>query len=437
MIVAERALLKPIEAERALLGTLLLKPEKKDYVINSVNTNNFNDSKHRYIFEAMKQLKMQNREIDYVTVGSVLDNNLYKIGGIDYLIELVEATPASEYLETYIDLIKENALKRDVLGLFKQFPIGLSGTKNIHNYLQAVKNQLESFMQKTKSPFISTKTLSPCICQSILNDDEDNQFVGIQTGFKNLDELISGFKPNQLIILGARTAMGKTTFMLNLACNIAKNFTSNNKNQKAVIFSLEMAAEELVIRLLSSASQIPLKQLQHKNLNKDEKSQLLIADNEITRLNILIDDDRDNKIEDIETKCRQMKSTEGLDIVFIDYLHLLIDDQNLNIYQAISKISRALKKLASELNIPIMALSQTNRANNLREDKTPQLTDLSGSGTIEQDADVVMFLHRESYYKKPDIDPHTNLIIAKNRSGEVGECSFNFYKQIQRFEEKE
>ncbi|AGL90384.1 replicative DNA helicase [Candidatus Phytoplasma australiense] len=426
-----------IEAERALLGALLLNQEKMDAVINLVNTNNFSNPKHRCIFETMKQLKLQNREIDYVTVGSVLDNNLYKIGGIDYLIELVEAAPASEYLETYIDLIKENSLKRDLLGLIKQLPTALSKSKNIHNYLQTVKNQVESFMQKTKSPFISTKTLIPYIRQSIVNDDKDNQLVGIKTGFKNLDELISGFKPNQLIILGARTGMGKTAFMLNLACNIAKNFTTNPENQKAVIFSLEMAAEELGIRLLSSASQIPLKQLQHKNLTKNDKLQLLIADDKITQLNILIDDDRNNKIEDIKTKCRQIKYTKGLDIVFIDYLHLLKDDQSFNTYQAISVISRELKKLASELNIPIVALSQMNRATYVREVKSPQLTDLRDSGTIEQDADVVMLLHRESYYQKPDIDPHTNLIIAKNRSGQLGECSFNFYKQIQRFEAKE
>ncbi|AGL90173.1 Replicative DNA helicase [Strawberry lethal yellows phytoplasma (CPA) str. NZSb11] len=333
-----------IEAERALLGVLLLKPEKMNAVINLVNTNNFSNPKHRCIFETMKQLKLQKREIDYVTVSSVLEtNNLYKIGGIDYLIELVEAPPASEYLETYIDLIKENSLKRDFLGLIKQLPTALSKSKNIHNYLQAVKNQVESFMQKTKFPFISTKTLMPYISQSIVNDDNPNQFVGIKTGFKNLDELISGFKPKELIILGARTGMGKTAFMLNLACNIAKKFTTNPENQKAVIFSLEMAAEELGIRLLSSVSQIPLKQLQHKNLTKDDKLQLLIADDEITQLNILIDDDRNNKIEDIETKCRQMKYTKGLDIVFIDYLHLLKDDQSFNTYQAISVISRKLK----------------------------------------------------------------------------------------------
>ncbi|AGL90091.1 replicative DNA helicase [Candidatus Phytoplasma australiense] len=428
-----------IEAERALLGALLLNPEKMDVVINLVNTNDFSNPKHRYIFETMKQLKMQNREIDYVTVSSVLDNNLYKIGGTDYLIELggVEASPAIEYLETYIDLIKENSLKRDFLGFIKQQQTALSKSKNIHNFFQAVKDQVESFMQKTKSPFISTKTLIPDIRQSILNDDNPNQFIGIKTGFKNLDELISGFKPNQLIILGARTAMGKTAFMLNLACNIAKNFTSNNKNQKAVIFSLEMAAEELGIRLLSSASQIPLKQLQHKNLTKNEKLQLFIADDKITQLNILIDDDRNNKMKDIETKCRQMKYAKGLDIVFIDYLHLLRKEQNVNIYQEISEISRKLKNLASELNIPIVALSQLSRDLEKRVDKRPVLSDLSNSGSIEQDADVVMLLHRESYYQKDDNNPHTNLIIAKNRSGQLGECSFNFYKQIQRFEQKE
>ncbi|MBS2126612.1 DnaB-like helicase C-terminal domain-containing protein, partial ['Fragaria x ananassa' phyllody phytoplasma] len=154
------------------------------------------------------------------------------------------------------------------------------------------------------------------------------------------------------------------------------------------------------------------------------------------KIDVFIDDDRNNKIEDVKTKCRQMKYTKGLDVVFIDYLHLLKDDQIFNTYQAIAIISRELKKLASELNMPIIALSQMNRAVRIREVKAPQLTDLRDSGTIEQDADVVMLLHRESYYQKPDNNPHTNLIIAKNRSGQLGECDFYFYKQIQKFVEK-
>ncbi|MGZ3140076.1 replicative DNA helicase [Candidatus Phytoplasma solani] len=425
-----------IEAERALLGTLLLNPEKIDAVKNLLETRNFNETKHRYIFEAMKHLKKLNREIDYVSISSTLEtnNNLYKIGGMDYLIELAEMTPSTQHLETYIDLIKENSLKTDLLDLIKHLPVELSKTKNIHNYLQTVKKQVEGFIQNTKSPFISTKTLIPSLRQNIITDNEDNQLIGIKTGFDNLDELISGFKNKQLIILGARTGMGKTAFMLNLVTNITQIFHKNQKNQTAVIFSLEMTAEELGIRMLSSTSQIPLNKLQRKILNKEDRFELAKAEFELTKLNILIDDDRNNKIEDIKNKCRQMKYTKGLDVVFIDYLHLLKEDQNFNTYQATAVISRELKKLASELNISIIALSQMNRATNLREVKAPQLSDLRDSGTIEQDADVVMFLHRESYYQKPDNNPHTNLIIAKNRSGQLGECNFNFYKQIQKFE---
>ncbi|RMI87573.1 replicative DNA helicase [Candidatus Phytoplasma solani] len=425
-----------IEAERALLGTLLLNPEKIDAVKNLLETRNFNETKHRYIFEAMKHLKKLNREIDYVSISSTLEtnNNLYKIGGMDYLIELAEMTPSTQHLETYIDLIKENSLKTDLLDLIKHLPVELSKTKNIHNYLQTVKKQVEGFIQNTKSPFISTKTLIPSLRQNIITDNEDNQLIGIKTGFDNLDELISGFKNKQLIILGARTGMGKTAFMLNLVTNITQIFHKNQKNQTAVIFSLEMTAEELGIRMLSSTSQIPLNKLQRKILNKEDRFELAKAEFELTKLNILIDDDRNNKIEDIKNKCRQMKYTKGLDVVFIDYLHLLKEDQNFNTYQATAVISRELKKLASELNISIIALSQMNRATNLREVKAPQLSDLRDSGTIEQDADVVMFLHRESYYQKPDNNPHTNLIIAKNRSGQLGECNFNFYKQIQKYE---
>lgn len=225
---------KMLEAERALLGALFLKPEKIDTVVNLINTNNFNDSKHRYIFKTMKQLKILNREIDYVSVSSTLQNqnSLSKIGGIDYFTKLPEMPPSNQYLETYIDLIKEKSLKRDLLNLIHQLPAELSKTKNINNYLQTVKNQVEIFIQSTKSPFISTKTLIPYIRESIITNDNNNQLTGIKTGFNNLDELVSGFKPKQLIILGAKTGMGKTAFMLNLATNITQIFDKNKKTKQ-------------------------------------------------------------------------------------------------------------------------------------------------------------------------------------------------------------
>ncbi|MBP5835890.1 replicative DNA helicase [Candidatus Phytoplasma meliae] len=428
-----------LEAEQALLGTLFLNPEKIDAVISLINPKNFAHPSHRYIFEAMKQLKKQNHDIDYVSVSSILKNNnhLNKIGGINYLIELTEMTPSSQYLETYIDLIKENSLKKDLLSLIQQLPSEISKTKNIHNYLQSVKTQVEGFIKNTKSPFISVKTLIPSIRKNVISNHDSNQLVGLKTGFDNLDELIGGFKNQQLIILGACTGMGKTALMLNLVYNMAKKFDENTKKPKVVVFSLEMAVSELGLRLLSATSNVPLKNLIHKNLNATDKCSLAVAEHKIDKIDVFIDDDRNNKIEDIKIKCRQMKYTKGLDVVFIDYLHLLKEDQNFNTYQAIAVISRELKKLASELNIPIIALSQMNRAVRIRESKAPQLTDLRDSGTIEQDADVVMLLHRESYYQKPDNNPHTKLIIAKNRSGQLGECDFDFYKQIQKFIEKE
>ncbi|GLH60976.1 replicative DNA helicase [Paulownia witches'-broom phytoplasma] len=431
-----------IEAERALLGVLLLNPEIISLVFNEITETDFYSPHHKNIFKAMKILHQNNKEIDYSSVSTILENEklLKQIGGIDYLNELSDLMPSPRHLETYIDLIKETSLKREIGGIVAKLSQIARSKIAPQEFLELIETNTAKLRKKLTPKFKDLKSCVSKVIKDILENHNKNNLVGVKTGFNNIDDLIGGFKPGQLNILAARTGMGKTAFMLNLAVNIAKVFQNIPKKHNILIFSLEMTSEELIKRLISCESQISIKKMEQQQLTREEKLQLLQTEEKLTELNILIDDDRNTKIEEVKRKCRQLKFRQGLDIVFIDYLHLLREDQFLNLNQAIGIITRELKKLAMELQIPIIALSQMNRATLMRESKTPNLSDLRDSGSIEQDADMVMFLHRESYYEKDpfanNVEDFTQFIIAKNRAGKLGQCNFNFDKEIQRIEEK-
>lgn len=431
-----------IEAERALLGVVLLNPKIISLVFNEITETDFYSPHHKYIFKAMKTLHQNNKEIDYVSISAILENEklLKQIGGIDYLNELSDSMPSPRHLETYIDLIKETSLKREIGGIVTKLSQIARSKIAPQEFLELIETNTAKLRKKLTPKFKDLKSCVSKVIKDILENHNKNNLVGVKTGFNNIDDIIGGFKPGQLNILAARTGMGKTAFMLNLAVNIAKVFQNIPKKNNILIFSLEMISEELIKRLISCESQISIKKMEQKQLTREEKLQLLQTEEKLTELNILIDDDRNTKIEEVKRKCRQLKFHQGLDIVFIDYLHLLRDDQFLNLNQAIGIITRELKKLVMELQTPIIALSQMNRATLMRESKIPNLSDLRDSGSIEQDADMVMFLHRESYYEKNqftnDVEDFTQFIVTKNRSGKLGQCYFNFDKEIQRIEEK-
>ncbi|MGL9687438.1 MAG: replicative DNA helicase [Candidatus Phytoplasma sp. TWB_XP] len=431
-----------IEAERALLGVVLLNPEIISSVFNEITETDFYSPHHKYIFKAMKKLHQTNKQIDYATVSAILENEklLKQIGGIDYLNELSDLIPSPRHLETYIDLIKETSLKREIGGIIAKLSQITRSKTSPQEIIEVIETNTAKLRKKLTPKFKDLKSCVSEVIKDILENHNKNNLVGVKTGFNNIDDLIGGFKPGQLNILAARTGMGKTAFMLNLAVNIAKVFQNIPKKHNILIFSLEMTSEELTKRLISCESQISIKKMEQQKLTREEKLQLLQTEEILAELNILIDDDRNNKIEEVKRKCRQLKFHQGIDIVFIDYLHLLRNDQFLNLNQAIGIITRELKKLAMELQIPIIALSQMNRATLMRESKIPNLSDLRDSGSIEQDADMVMFLHRESYYEKDpfanNVDDFTQFIVAKNRSGKLGQCCFDFDKEIQRIEEK-
>ncbi|ABC65124.1 replicative DNA helicase [Aster yellows witches'-broom phytoplasma AYWB] len=421
------------EAERALLGVLLLNPEKITFTLDMIEETDFYSPHHQHIFRAMKTLHETNKQIDYSSVSAILDNEklLKKIGNIDYLKELSDLMPSIQHIGTYIDLIKETALKREIIETVTS--LAQKGYENIdvQEYLDLSEEKIFNLTKNKKTnELLKLKILLKEIKEKNILAKSHKDLVGLSTGYENLNNITLGFKPEEFIILAARPSMGKSTFMLNLALRIA-NPKHNSHSPHIAIFSLEMSNEQLAMRMLSTQSKIQHKKIQLGNTNREEKFLLEISMEKMHDLNIYFDDSATVNILDIKAKCRKLKSQNKLDIIMIDYLQLIRKTNKHNRQEEVAEISQNLKQIARELKIPVIALSQLSRDVEKREDKRPILADLRDSGSIEQDADIVMFLYREGYYekdKKPDSSGHTQVIIAKNRQGSIGirEFKLNF-----------
>ncbi|WP_341833623.1 hypothetical protein M33023_00070 [Candidatus Phytoplasma asteris] len=421
------------EAERALLGVLLLNPEKITFTLDMIEETDFYSPHHQHIFRAMKTLHETNKQIDYSSVSAILDNEklLKKIGNIDYLKELSDLMPSIQHIGTYIDLIKETALKREIIETVTS--LAQKGYENIdvQEYLDLSEEKIFNLTKNKKTnELLKLKILLKEIKEKNILGKSHKDLVGLSTGYENLNNITLGFKPEEFIILAARPSMGKSTFMLNLALRIA-NPKHNSHSPHIAIFSLEMSNEQLAMRMLSTQSKIQHKKIQLGNTNREEKFLLEISMEKMHDLNIYFDDSATVNILDIKAKCRKLKSQNKLDIIMIDYLQLIRKTNKQNRQEEVAEISQNLKQIARELKIPVIALSQLSRDVEKREDKRPILADLRDSGSIEQDADIVMFLYREGYYekdKKPDSSGHTQVIIAKNRQGSIGirEFKLNF-----------
>ncbi|MBP5835993.1 replicative DNA helicase [Candidatus Phytoplasma meliae] len=429
------------EAERALLGVLLLNPEKIAFAVDMINENAFYDVKHQDIFKAMKKLYQEGQKIDYVSISGTLDNEklLQKIGGIDYLIELVEMTPSTQYLDTYMELIKETALKREIMDTASYLANKGYEDVDVQTYLDEAEEKIFNLTQRKKTnELLELKNLLQEIKIKNIQTKQKKDLVGLSTGFENLNNITLGFKPEEFIIIAARPSMGKSTFMLNLALNVA-NTKHNQQSPHIAIFSLEMSNEQLAMRMLSSVAKIEHKKIHLSRVNSNEKRLLEIAIYTMNKLNIYFDDSATVNILDIKAKCRKLKSQNKLDVVMIDYLQLIRKTKKNNRQEEVAEISQSLKQMARELKIPVIALSQLSRDVEKREDKRPILADLRDSGSIEQDADIVMFLYREDYYQKDKkTSPgKTQIIVAKNRQGAIGVREFNLNFDFMFFSEIE
>jgi replicative DNA helicase len=431
-----------IEAEQALIGSILIEPEKVDNIVSIVSSSDFYDPKHRHIFAAIEQLHDEGLPIDIISVCDRLKvmGVLDKIGGELYVAQLADSVPTSAHAEMYAQIVRDKAILRELIAagsliVEKAYDEALNVDEVLDEAERLVFRIAESRATKTYVDIRSALTEVFEHLEELRSKHLKGLtglVTGIPTGFKKLDEMTSGFHKSDLIIIAARPSVGKTAFALNLAKNMA------TVGEASVgIFSLEMSKEQLIQRLLCMESLVDLQKVRRGWLSDEEWKRLVQGASRLLKANIIIDDESNLEPRVLRAKARRMKKEYNIDAIFIDYLQLmdLGDGRRDSRQQEISEISRSLKLLARELDVSIIALSQLSRAVEQREDKRPRLSDLRESGAIEQDADVVIFLYREEYYKKQHVDlPHeTEIIIGKQRNGPIGTITLMFNPSFTNF----
>ncbi len=431
-----------IDAERSVLGAIFLDTKTAPAIFDAIREEDFFDANHIMIYQAMKDLHQTRKDIDYASVSSVLQHKgqLETIGGLNYLLELSNYTVSLEHLDTYVEIVRDFSLKRDIIKVTQGLATdGLTSEIESAPYLDKVEEQILALSQRRK---VGAFKPVPEIVKEVRDkihflQHHKGGITGLTTGFTTLDSFMNGLQPEELIILAARPSMGKSA----LAMNIALNAAMYNKEGKAgvAIFSLEMSNEQLVTRMISSLSNIENSKLRTGYLTPQEMKQLELYTEKINSHNLFFDDSASSNISDIRAKCRKLAQEKKLDLVVIDYLQLIHADsgKNANRQEEVSKISRALKQMAKELKVPVIALSQLSRDAEKDPDKTPRLSHLRESGSIEQDADIVMFIYRKEYYDK-DKEPtgDAEIIVDKNRQGRTGTIKFIFSAQHSRFAER-
>ena len=431
-----------IEAEKWVISWALLDSEVMwIYDSDKLGYKDFYQKEHSYIYEAIQQLRIERKTIDVVTVSDQLSKNwnLDVIGGVDYLYDLSSFLFSTQPCSEYSKIVREKSLLRQVLKVCQWISGEVYEQKDTLQIFDAIEKKIFDLTQNQVGESIIAiwDILEKRVMEYIEYADNPEKLneSKVFSGYEGIDKMLTWFKPGELIILAARPSMGKTAFALNVLNNVAL------KQQKTVVFiSLEMSSESIVDRILSEVAGVPMYKLNgSEQMNEEDFSKIWEANSTLWVAKIFIDDRGALTVPELKSKLRKLKIEKGwLDIVIIDYLQLMHGTSYAgNRVQEISDISRSLKELARELEVPIMALSQLSRAVEQRVDKKPQLSDLRESGAIEQDADAVLMLHREDYYD-PDTDKKgaTDVCIRKNRNGAVGEVELHFQKEIMRFTEK-
>lgn len=427
-------------AEQAVLGSIFLDSDKIHIASEYLTKDSFFKLSHGMLFNIMQELSDKGDPIDPVSVKSALDSigQFEQIGGMPFLASLINAVPTSAHIEHYSKVVAEKSRARKVIeDLSQSISSVYDGQKDLNEILSQTEQNLSTISSEAKKGFRPIIDVIDST-QSIL--DERSQKVGdvtgTSTGFTDFDQITTGLHEDNLIIIAARPAMGKTAFALNIAQNVAKS------SDKAVaIFSLEMGAESLVERMLSAEGLIPSYHVRTGNLSESEWRRMISAQERLARGKIFIDDTAGIRISEIRSKAKRLaQENGGLGLIVIDYLQLIEGRGRENRQQEVSEISRQLKIIAKELKVPVIALSQLSRGVDQRNDKRPILSDLRESGSIEQDADIVAFLYREAYYKRDEQeepDNVTELILEKNRHGSLGTVQLYFLKEYAKFANKE
>ncbi len=432
-----------LEAERAVLGSLMIDPDAIIKVANFLRPEDFFRERHSWLYEAMLALNEKREPLDFVTIVDELErrNQLEEIGGPAYLTDLISTTPTAMYVDHYARIVERAALLRRLISAAgKIAELAYDESQDVDEVMdraeQIVFGVSESRIHRDLMPI---RAIMSNVVERIdfLARNQDT-LMGVPTGFTMLDRMLGGLQKSDLIILAGRPGMGKTSFGLSIAQNAAKSYGA-----RAAVFSLEMSNEQLVQRLLSMEAGIDSHRLRMGAIQEEEWPILLEAANMLAGTSIFIDDTPAVSVTEIRTKARRLYAEHGLDMILIDYMQLMTgqaggNGRNENRQQEISYISRSLKSLARELNVPVIALSQLSRAVEARSDKRPMLSDLRESGSIEQDADVVLFIYREDYYiEDTDRQNIADVLVAKHRHGSTGTISLYFRKELTQFRDLE
>ncbi|MGT2828934.1 replicative DNA helicase [Streptococcus hillyeri] len=428
-------------AEQSVLGSIFITPDKLISVREYIEPEDFYKYAHKVIFKAMVALNDRNDAIDATTVRAILDSqgDLQNIGGISYLVELVNSVPTSANAEYYAKIVSEKAMLRNIINrLTETVNQAYSGSEPSENIIAGAERALIDINERSNSNgFRKISDVLKVNYESLESrSHQTSDVTGLPTGFRDLDKLTTGLHPDQLVILAARPAVGKTAFVLNIAQNVG------TKQQKPVaVFSLEMGAESLVDRMLAAEGMVDSHSLRTGQLTDQDWQNVTMAQGVLAEAPIFIDDTPGIKITEIRARSRKLaQETGGLGLIVIDYLQLITGTRPENRQQEVSDISRQLKILAKELRVPVIALSQLSRGVEQRQDKRPVLSDIRESGSIEQDADIVAFLYRDDYYRREGDDQEEaiedntiEVILEKNRAGARGTVKLLFQKEYNKF----
>jgi replicative DNA helicase len=426
------------DAERSLIGAILIDPDAIVRVADVVSANDFYDDRHKHIYEAISTLYEKHSPIDILTLSDQLKSVgfLDIVGGASYLTELTNYVPTASHVEEYANIVTQKSMRRRLIKASKVIiETGYDETRPIQDVIESAESELFNVSQQQVKQDISS--IEDILAESFERLDElhkdKGKIRGIPTGLRDLDNILAGLQRSDLIIIAARPSMGKTALSLNLAHNIA-----TKTELPVLLFSLEMSKEQIVDRMLSMESGVDAWNIRTGNLSDNDFEKIGQAMGTLSEAPIYIDDSPGITVSDMRTKARREQHQRQLGCIMVDYLQLMSGGSrfggDFNRVQEISEISRGLKAIARELNVPLVALSQLSRSVESRSPQIPQLADLRESGSIEQDADVVAFIYREDYYN-PDTDRKniTDLFIKKHRNGPTGQVELYFDKERQRF----
>lgn len=428
------------DAERSVLGSMLIDKDALELALEQLHAEDFYLPAHEQLFSAMREIRAGGNAVDLVTLANELERHgmLARAGGLPYITELMAFVPTAANVQNYIGIVEEKSVQRQLIRAGTQIARdGMDDEKGLEQSLNdAEKRIYDISMRKTEDSLTPISEIVPAAFNYIGElASRKGQLTGIPTGFTDLNRLTSGLQKSDLIIVAARPAMGKTSFALNMA-----QYAAIHDNRSVLMFSLEMSSEQLVMRMLCTEAMVNSQKIREGTMDSDDMNHLMAKLGPVSNCKFYIDDTGNVTVPDIRSKCRRLKARSGLDLVVVDYLQLLQGSggrRNDNRQQEISDMSRQLKLLARELDIPIIICAQLNRGPDQRADHTPMISDLRESGSIEQDADMVVLLYRPAAYLDSEEyqngDNTSQIIIAKHRHGPTGTVRLAWQGEYTRF----